>query len=342
MGGQDIHRGYTLKFGGDKIEQGAITDDDEKRLLEEFVKKVRELDPDVIIGYNIDGYDMPVLQSRMKKLGVRFSIGRDGGVPPSRVQGRFWRLHGRVISDVWWSVKKIMHPKSETLNYVAKELLGEGKDNINRLKIEEEWSNRRDDVIRYCIKDTYLTVEVFERLRVLDRNMFMSTVTRLPLDDVTNGGTSNYVDSILIRRADRLNIGVPLTANEEKEEKIPGGGYVHTIVPGLYSNVVVLDFKSMYPSMIMKYNICFTTLSPEGTIVAPPSAPVPGQERQGGPHSVHTPRPHGEEGRGQEADEVQHGRGEGILGRHTERDKGTDEHVLWGGDGVAVLQVHER
>ncbi len=264
--------GYTLKFGGDKIEQGAITDDDEKRLLEEFVKKVRELDPDVIIGYNIDGYDMPVLQSRMKKLGVRFSIGRDGGVPPSRVQGRFWRLHGRVISDVWWSVKKIMHPKSETLNYVAKELLGEGKDNINRLKIEEEWSNRRDDVIRYCIKDTYLTVEVFERLRVLDRNMFMSTVTRLPLDDVTNGGTSNYVDSILIRRADRLNIGVPLTANEEKEEKIPGG-YVHTIVPGLYSNVVVLDFKSMYPSMIMKYNICFTTLSPEGTIVAPPQAP---------------------------------------------------------------------
>ncbi|EQD79780.1 DNA-directed DNA polymerase, family B, conserved region domain protein, partial [mine drainage metagenome] len=113
-----------------------------------------------------------------------------------------------------------------------------------------------------------LTLRIYEKLRVVDRNMFMSTVTKLPLDDVTNGGTSNYVDSILIREADRKNIGVKLTYRVDKSGPIEGG-YVRSIGAGLYSNVVVLDFKSMYPSMIIKYNICFTTLSSDGRIVAP-------------------------------------------------------------------------
>ena len=178
------------------------------------------------------------------------------------------RVYGRIISDTWWGVKKILHPKHETLNYVAKELLGEGKDNINRLKIEEEWKNRKDEVVQYCIKDSYLTLLIFNKIRVLDRNMFMSTVTKLPLEDVTNGGTSSYVDSLLIRKADRENIAVPMTFRVKKSNPIEGG-YVHTLGAGIYDNVIVLDFKSMYPSMIMKYNVCFTTLNPEGTIVAP-------------------------------------------------------------------------
>lgn len=257
--------GYAINEGS-KYEKGSIVGP-ERELLKKFVDFIVERDPDVITGYNIDGYDLPALQFRMKKKGVYFGIGRDG-LPPTRIMGQFWRLHGRIISDTWWNVKRILHPKHETLNYVAKELLGEGKDGINRLKIEEEWENRRQEVIDYCIKDSYLTLEIYRRMRVLDRNMFMSTVTKLPLDDVTNGGTSNYVDSILIRQADRENIGVPMTSHEKKEKPIEGG-YVHSIGAGLYDNVIVLDFKSMYPSMIIKYNVCFTTLDPNGAIESP-------------------------------------------------------------------------
>jgi DNA polymerase I len=260
--------GYAISMG-DKIVKGEVSGD-ERDLLQKFVSLVCREDPDVLTGYNIDGYDLPLIQERMAKKGVDFNIGRDFR-KPNRVNNQYWRLHGRVISDTWWNVKKILHPKHETLNYVALEMLGEGKDNINRLKIEEEWSNRRQEVIDYCIKDAYLTLQIFIRLRVIDRNLFMSTVTKLPLDDVTNGGTSNYVDSILIRRADRENIGVPMTSHDLKEKPIEGG-YVHSIGAGLYDNVVVLDFKSMYPSMIMKYNICFTTFDPKGTIIAPTGA----------------------------------------------------------------------
>ncbi|WP_393971123.1 DNA polymerase II [Oxyplasma meridianum] len=257
--------GYTIYKGGE-IQKGYI-DGEEKVILQNFLDIMKNQDPDVITGYNIDGYDLPVIEFRMKIHKMSFKIGRDFSTP-TRIMNQFWRVHGRIISDTWWGVKKILHPKHETLNYVSKELLGEGKDNINRLKIEEEWKNRREEVIQYCIKDSYLTLLIYNRLRVLDRNMFMSTVTKLPLEDVTNGGTSSYVDSLLIRKADRENIAVPMTFRVKKSNPIEGG-YVHTLGAGIYDNVIVLDFKSMYPSMIMKYNICFTTLSPKGTIIAP-------------------------------------------------------------------------
>ncbi|AKA48228.1 DNA polymerase II [uncultured archaeon] len=257
--------GYSIAKG-EENKKGSIYGDEE-RIIREFIELVHEEDPDVITGYNIDGYDLPVLEYRAKKYRIPLRIGRDYS-PPTRIMGQFWRLHGRIVNDTWWSVKRVLHPKHETLNYVAKMLLGEGKDNINRLKIEEEWENRRDDVIKYCIKDADLTLQIYRKIRILDRNMDMSTVTKLPLDDVTNGGTSNYVDSILIRRADRENIGVPMTTRSMKQDVIEGG-YVHSVEPGLYDFVIVLDFKSMYPSMIMKHNICFTTLNEKGAIVSP-------------------------------------------------------------------------
>lgn len=263
--GQIFVIGYAI-YDGKNWEKGAITGSEEDILLG-FTKLMREKDPDVITGYNIDGYDLPVLKYRMSLYRIPFKIGRDFEMP-RRVSGQYWRVHGRIIADTWWGVKKILRPKHETLNYVAKELLGEGKDNINRLKIEEEWENRPKEVVDYCIKDAYLTLQIFNKIRLIDRNMFMSTVAKLPLDDVTNGGTSNYVDSLLIRKADRENIGVPMTSRSLKSGPIEGG-YVHSIGAGIYDNVVVLDFKSMYPSMIMKHNICFTTYDPEGQIKAP-------------------------------------------------------------------------
>lgn len=257
--------GWVISFG-DEIRSGSFQGD-EKKLLQDFISFVTEEDPDVLIGYNIDGYDMPLIEERMKYHRIQFRISRDY-ITPNRIRGQYWKMHGRVVSDTWWNVKRILHPKNETLNAVSKQLLNEGKDNINRLKMEEEWAARPDEVTKYCIKDALLTLKIYQKIRVIDRNLFMSIVTKLPLEDVTNGGTSNYVDSLLIREADRNDIGVPITTYSGKESPIEGG-YVKSIGAGLYSNVIVLDFKSMYPSMIIKNNICFTTLDPKGEIISP-------------------------------------------------------------------------
>ncbi len=270
--------GWVISEGGET--RSGSFQGDEKKLLQDFVSFIGEEDPDMLIGYNIDGYDMPLIEERMKFNRIPFRISRDF-LTPNRVRGQYWKMHGRVVSDVWWNVKRILHPKNETLNAVAKQLLNEGKDNINRLKIEEEWGNRPDEVIKYCIKDAMLTLKIFQKIRVIDRNLFMSIVTKLPLEDVTNGGTSNYVDSILIREADRKDIGVPVTTYSGKDSAIEGG-YVKSIGAGLHSNVIVLDFKSMYPSMIIKYNICFTTLDPKGEIVSPAGVRFLGSEAKKG------------------------------------------------------------
>ncbi len=266
--GQIIVIGYSIARKKTEEHEKGYLSGEEQEILENFNKLILQKDPDILIGYNIDGYDLPVIEYRMAKYGLSLNIGRDGS-KARRINGQFWRTKGRIVSDVWWNVKKILHPKHETLNYVAHELLGEGKDDVDRLNIMEEYRKRPKEVIDYCIKDADLTLQIMEKMRVVDRNMFMATVAKLPLEDTTNGGTSNYVDSLLIRLASRRDIGVPMTAGTNLKDRAIEGGHVESMGAGIYDMVIVLDFKSMYPSIIMKYNICFSTLSDEGTIVSP-------------------------------------------------------------------------
>ncbi len=264
---------------GSKIKKEYIVGD-EVDILKKFVELVWRVDPDVITGYNIDNYDLELLADRYKKYGLDFSIGRDGS-KPQRIGGQFWRVHGRVIEDAWWAVKKELRLKQETLQAVSLELLGEGKEDVDRTKIDEEWRLNREKVISYCMKDAELALRILLKLNIIDKYLDLATVTKFPLDDVIHSGTSTWVDSLLIREADRNKIGVPLQGHERKTKKIEGG-YVHTIEPGLYHWICVLDFKSMYPSIIIKYNICFTTLSDDGEIESPTGVRFLSKERKEG------------------------------------------------------------
>jgi DNA polymerase I len=196
--------------------------------------------------------------------------GRDMG-QPLVINERFWRIKGRLIVDAWWAAKRELRPKQETLNAVSMQVLGESKLDVDPKKMDDEWENNREKVIKYCIKDADLALKILLKVGTVRRGMDLSTVARLPLDDVLNAGSSQLADSLLIREADRQKVGVPQTGRREEGDPIEGG-YVHTMNPGLYHWVCVLDFKSMYPSLIIAKNICFTTLSPTGTIISPSGA----------------------------------------------------------------------
>ncbi len=241
----------------------------EREIITDFIDFLIKEDPDIITGYNIDGYDIPLLLERSEKFRLgKLPIGRDGS-PIKALGDRFWKTHGRVIADAWWNAKREIRPKKETLNHVAQLLLGEKKDEVNPKKIDEEWKNDREKVMEYCIQDALLALKILLKIEVIEKNFDLATVSKLPLDDVLNGNTSALIDSILIREADRRKVGVPqMKFRGSRGEKIEGG-YVHSIRPGLYHWVIVLDFKSMYPSTIIANNICFTTISPKGTIVSP-------------------------------------------------------------------------
>jgi DNA polymerase I len=245
---------------------------DEKKMIQDFTDFIIESDPDVITGYNIDGFDIPQILQRAAAL--RMPDPYWGRYPGSLSQynKRFWWTEGRVIIDAWWAIKKILKPKQETLNAVSKQLLGEEKHDVDPKKMDEEWEKDKERVMKYCTHDSMLALKVLEKVAILQRSMDLATVSKLPLDDVVNGTTSQLVDSILIRMADRNKVGVPMTMRGGEEVETIEGGYVLEMKPGLYHWVLTLDFRSMYPSMIISKNICFTTLSPEGTIVSPTGA----------------------------------------------------------------------
>ncbi len=256
---------------GDEEPRGFRLAGSEREILEGFVARVTTEDPDVITGYNIGGYDLPLLGERAEALGLPpLALGRDRA-PLSDVGERVWRAHGRVIADAWWSARQTLHPKQETLEFVSRLLLGEGKSDVDRRNMDEEWARDQDRVLEYCERDALLALKILRRLRATERAADLATVAHLYLEEGMNGRTSTLVDALLIPAADQAHIGVPPTHRAGRDTPIEGG-YVHAIQAQLAHWVVVLDFKSMYPSLIISKNICFSTLSPEGTIVSPSGA----------------------------------------------------------------------
>src|SRR5207253_1816125 len=185
---------------------------------------------DIISGYNIDGYDLPVLIDRANKAGIpRLQLARDFS-DFFHLGERFWRVDGRILTDVWWAVRAerlSLHMKQETLDYVGRQLLGEGKHELSRRKIDEEWAKDREKVIRYCLNDADLSLRILEKIGRIEKTLDLAAVSKLPLEDVLHG---------------------------------------------LYEWVISLDFRAMYPSLIIENNICFTTVSPQGTIESPTGA----------------------------------------------------------------------
>ena len=242
----------------------------EKKIISAFSDLIRKEDPDVITGYNIDNYDIRKIEERAKANRMKDALpwGRDGGQPKLRSE-RFWRVKGRIICDAWWAARKEIHPKQETLNAVSMELFGESKLDVDPRHMDAEWKSNREKVLEYCTRDAELALRILLEVDTLRKGMDLAAVSKLSIEDVLTSGSSQLADSLLIRAADRADVAVPQMGKRIRDGDQIEGGYVHDLKPGLYHWVCVLDFKSMYPSTIIAKNICFTTLSPSGAIVAP-------------------------------------------------------------------------
>jgi DNA polymerase I len=249
--------------------------EDERHILRQFVDEVRKLDPDVITGYNINNFDLQMLYDRSNLLfkgqnenkkfqpGDAMPFGRDS-LGMSRRENRTtgfvtWDVKGRLLLDAWLSVKKELRPKREGLGYVSNMLFNDTKDNINATKMDEEWTKRKDEVITYCLKDADLALRILlhPRINTINKLMDVAIPSKLPVKEVS-GGQNRMIESLLIRMVDRADAVVPMASGDQYDFE---GGFVYDTKPGLWEWVIGLDFSSMYPSQIIKHNICFTTLT---------------------------------------------------------------------------------
>lgn len=249
---------------GNEDKEEYVLEGDERKILRDWIDLVSLIDPDILTGYNIIFYDLPKIEERAKHHKLKVKICRDGSEMWGKKDsaGRtHYNIRGRVIADAWLHTKLIKKPKRERLNDVAQEYLNEEKMDVNAKAIDQEWADDKDKVIEYCLKDADLALRILKYIKVVDKNIALSTVANLPLSTVFENRTSTLADSLLIRMADRQGVAVPCTNRYETEEKIEGA-YVRQPEPGVYKWVLVLDFKSMYPAIIMKNNLCLTTYAP--------------------------------------------------------------------------------
>ena len=263
---------------------------DEESILKDLTDLMRSSDPDIITGYNIDNFDMGRIVDRAnlvsrrdksKKIATmgwgRVSTSEEGRrrdtLFPTRGTSRAWNVGGRCVMDAWWQARQALRPQRETLKFVSNLLFPDDEEmqkmDVDASKMDEEWAARPDVVIEYCLRDAELPLDIMHKIQAFRRKEAVAAVAKVSLDTSANGTTSQLIDSLVIRLADRSDIGVPLTGSADKKEGQITGGYVHDVEAGLHPWVAILDFKSMYPSIMIGKNICYTTRIDSGSTDQP-------------------------------------------------------------------------
>ena len=256
---------------------------EESSIMENLTLIVRSMDPDIITGYNIDNFDLPRMYDRMqaqtkskqwRKKAQLFGWGRveqseseskrnRSGLFPRRQSTRAWNVAGRSVVDAWWQARMALRPQRETLSFISNLLFPEDEEkhkmDVDASKMDMEWANRPEEVMEYCIRDAALPLDILNALQVIRRKEAVAAVAKVTFDTAAIGSTSQLVDSLVIRLADSESVAVPLTGSAEAKEGQITGGYVHEVDAGLHPWIAVLDFKSMYPSIMIGQNICYTT-----------------------------------------------------------------------------------
>lgn len=252
----------------------------ETSMLEEFVNVLSAFDPDIITGYNINGFDLPYILERLKATKISRAIGRcNQKQAMSKKFGMRTRntITGRIVADVYDLIKEsvgkgLLRLKRYGLGDVSKELINEQKVDVSHSEIGKYWNGNEEQnakLIEYARKDAQLVLKLLLDRGMLDKFIELSKVSGVLMQDVLDGGEATRVENVLLREFNKQDYVVPCKPDqdviykrmEEREAKGFKGALVLEPQVGLHTDYIVyLDFRSMYPSIFIAYNICPTTL----------------------------------------------------------------------------------
>ena len=244
----------------------------EKELIERFVEIVNEADPEIIVTYNGDRFDFSKLQERANKHGVSLAIGRGGSEMSFKRRGIIFSawVDGRNHIDLYDFTENILSYTLSsdvlTLDRVSREILGEGKKDIEWEDLQAMWEEGENlaDIAKYCLKDSELTLALAKKL--LPQIFELCKVTRQTLFDASRMTYSQLVEWLLIKKAYDAGEVIP---NRPKYEEIQlrrkappyTGGYVYQPKGGLHHGIALFDFKGLYPSITITHNVSPETLN---------------------------------------------------------------------------------
>lgn len=234
----------------------------ERALMQAFLRWFDEFDPDILIGWNVVNFDLRFLQRKADSLGMPLLLGRDRqriNWRRSRDDDQYYRLTvpGRAVLDGIETLKSATYVfESFSLNYVANALL-------QRSKLVHDVDNRGEEITRlfqedkislaaYNLEDCRLVWEIFQHTQLIDFALERADMTGLSLDRF--GGSVAAFDNRYLPLLHRRGYVAPAMPADPESVGSPGG-YVMDSLPGLYRNVLVLDFKSLYPSIIRTFSV---------------------------------------------------------------------------------------
>jgi DNA polymerase, archaea type len=236
----------------------------EKELLKKFAEIVKSEAPDVILGYNSDGFDFPYILERAERLDVSLKLGVDGSkLKLLTVPKKAAVIKGRIHVDLYRIVRRHLQLNSHTIGSVYKELFGIDKLDIPASEISKYWNDggeKREILFRYSLEDAKAIIQIGERM--LPMSIELARIVGQTLFDIVRRGTGTQVKWHLIRKA--YEFGHILPNEPGKFERNVVGGYVREPVKGLHENIFYFDFRSLYPSIIIAKNISPETLCQDG------------------------------------------------------------------------------
>ncbi|MCZ6488732.1 MAG: DNA polymerase II [Gammaproteobacteria bacterium] len=253
---------------------------DESTLLRRWIEWVEKIDPDIFIGWNLVNFDFRLLQKKAQALNIPLAIGRANSVPVWRqaqteTEHYFITIPGRVVLDGIDTLKSATHSfASFALESVGQELLGRGKLIVDEARLDplykpkeirRQFHEDKPKLAAYNLEDCQLVWDIFEKTDLINFSIERARLTGLEMDKM--GGSVAAFDNLYLPRLHRKGFVAPNIGDYQGELSAPGG-YVMDSKPGLHDSVLVLDYKSLYPSIIRTFKV-----DPYGRIAAKQAAP---------------------------------------------------------------------
>jgi DNA polymerase-2 len=241
---------------------GAQVHPDERHLLAAAAERLRALDPDILTGWNVVDFDLRTWVRRARALGLTAQLGRVPGAVTFQRDQRFTRqtradVPGRAVVDGVALARDALRLEDYRLETVARAVLGRGKlldadapdaaAEIRRLYREDP-----EALVAYNLEDARLVLDILQREGLLALTLERSALCGMPLDRV--GASIASFDRLYLPELRRRGFVAPSVNPQRKTAQVRGGALLEP-EPGIFTNVAVFDFRSLYPSLIRAFNL---------------------------------------------------------------------------------------
>lgn len=249
-----------ILFDGYMLKRFVLEDGNDVKLIREFIEYLSKLDPDVVITFYGNSMFYPYIVNRFKRLGLTIDIGRFPQEIHQSILGHF-SIGGRINIDLYEYVDDIPFFQRKTLEELAEYLrIDRPRRTIDMLLYSQYWRNNRNELLEYV---SWRSKAMFAAFKSLEGDIYtLSNVTGIPPDYVLTSSSGRQIEFYIMSEAVKKSLVIP-RSTERFVRSYPGGLVMKPMV-GLHRDICVIDFKSMYPSLMIKYNI-----SPETVVSSP-------------------------------------------------------------------------